>query len=395
MLKNENLLFISDVNWDAHQVCEQNLLREFAVENRTMYIERPVSFLAPFTAFGIKRTAGQLKRWITGGVREENKIIIVTPPPCLPIRYNRLINYLNQMIRASRIKRYLTKFNMNNPIVITFEPDSALLQGRLGEKVFIYYRNDDHENKKWGWNSSSAITKYETRLISNCAGVLSLSEGFVKKARKLNKNILIAKNGVSREFLSIAQASQRDIPLDLRNINRPIIGFLGILDYRLDIQLLIEVANRKPNWSFVFVGIMLEKRERQLKELFSLPNTYYLGRKSINEIPRYIRAMDICLIPIIISERTKNVLSIKLFEYSALGKPIVAAKMPELQKYSEYVYFYLNADEFIENIELAMAENDQEKVNKRIKFASMNTWNNRAEQISDFIVQNLLNNNKN
>lgn len=388
MLKDENIIFISDVSWDEHQVCEQNLPRRFAPCNRALYVERPVSFMTPFTKWGKGTTLKQLKRWFRRGIREEEGLLIASPPPFLPLRFTLLANIINQTIMITWLRRLIRRYDMADSIIITFEPYSARLRGKLEEKLFVYYCNDDHEAKNFWWNRRQSILKRERELLQKSDLVFCLTEGFATTRRPFNENMHIVPNAVDEKFIETCLAPAQSCPSDIARIKRPVIGFFGCIDSRLDVSLLRQIAGRRKDWSFVLIGLKWSsagKLNGSFDDLCSMPNVHYLGGKPQAEVPSYIRAMDVCLIPSIVSDRTRNVLSIKLFEYTALGKAIVSTDLPELKRYDKYVKISHSIDEFHNNIDCCLKSWNDELGRSAVAFASQNTWRHRAEQMSRII----------
>ncbi len=201
--------------------------------------------------------------------------------------------------------------------------------------------------------------------------------------------MFVVPNGVDESFITMCFSMDNKLPEDMKEINKPVIGFFGLIDARLDIQLLRDAVGQRKDWSFVFVGPIIDDIRDAFNSLCDLPNVYYLGAKNRTDFASYISAMDVCLIPIVINERTRNVLSLKLFEYTALGKPIVATDLPELRKYTDFVKISRDSDEFIDNIDYCLRNRNTEIRKKAISFASQNTWQHRAEEISAIIENHL------
>lgn len=381
---------VSPLNWDGHQVCEQNITRQLALHNTVLYVERPVSFMTPFTRSGRGKTLKQLKRWLKGGIRKEEGLLIASPPPFLPLRFTFLANIVNQMVMTTWLRRLIRKYDMKDLIVITFEPDSARLREKLKEKLFVYYCDDDHEAKGFWWNRRQSIIKKERELIRKSNLVFCLTEGFASTRRAFNKNMHVLPNGVDENFIKLCFDHSHDAPADMAPIRRPIIGFFGMIDSRLDARLLMNIAKKRKDWSFVLVGPICGKLDCYFEDLCNLPNVYHLGGKRREEFALYIRAMDVCLIPIIVSDRTRNVLSLKLFEYAALGKPIVSTDLPELRRYAKFVNISRNVDEFHTNIDNCLKYWSDEQSSASINFASLNTWEHRAQDFSLIIQSHML-----
>jgi glycosyltransferase involved in cell wall biosynthesis len=101
------------------------------------------------------------------------------------------------------------------------------------------------------------------------------------------------------------------------------------------------------------------------------------GAQSRELLPGFLKSFSVCLVPYKFNNYTKNCFPLKIHEYLASGKPVVASALSAIRDYSEVMYFSATKEEFLGNIRIAMFENDNPKRDKRIQLASHNTWENR------------------
>lgn len=179
---------------------------------------------------------------------------------------------------------------------------------------------------------------------------------------------------------------KKDFTLDeLQNIRRPIIGYIGGIHKWVDQGLVKRAAEKYPEHSFVFVGPL----QTDISLLKKLRNVHFLGFREHEELPKYIKAFDVCIIPYLLTDYTRNVYPTKLNEYLAMGKPVISSYLPEIEsfngKYDNIVYVGKNAEHFGECIKLAIKEDSESLRKKRIEIAKENSWENRIEQMSDLI----------
>lgn len=177
-------------------------------------------------------------------------------------------------------------------------------------------------------------------------------------------------------------------PADMLSISHPRIGYVGVLtSMRLDVDCLVNIARQKPGWQIVLVGPEDEVFEKS--ELHRLNNVHFLGKKSMDELPAYIQAFDVCLNPQLINELTIGNYPLKIDEYLNLGKPVVATKTLTMELFKEHVYLAETAEEYPALIQKAMDENSTEKEQARIDFASAHTWENSVQHITDAVSESL------
>jgi glycosyltransferase involved in cell wall biosynthesis len=269
----------------------------------------------------------------------------------------------------------------NTPIMITFNPDSGALIGRLGEKLSIYYRNDNHDKRGLWFNPDRLVKEQEAKLMKKVNLVCALTNGLAFKSRGYNANTFVLPNGVNLDLFS----GDGGEPGDISRIPHPRIGIIGMLDWRTDVDLIEALAHNHQEWSIVLVGPVNSADHKMYKKLRTMANVHFLGSKSVKDIPRYIKAMDVGLIPYKITEYTRDILSLKIFEYSAAGIPTVATSMPELLNYSEIIYIVDGHREFEDCILASLNCPDSKKSQKLFEFVKSNTWLARAEQLSKII----------
>ncbi|MEO0091182.1 MAG: glycosyltransferase [candidate division WOR-3 bacterium] len=192
------------------------------------------------------------------------------------------------------------------------------------------------------------------------------------------KPITYIPNGVAFDFFS-EHKNDSQIADSLLSFKRPIIGFVGAIFNWIDITLIKKTAETFSDCSVVLVGPVQDVK------IPTLPNLHYLGVKPFSSIPAIINAFDVCLIPFVAGEVSDKVDPIKIYEYLALGKPVVAINLPELKRMASLIYFAESKDDFINAIRKALNENSAELRTLRIKFAQENSWEHRVKKLIEAV----------
>jgi glycosyltransferase involved in cell wall biosynthesis len=137
----------------------------------------------------------------------------------------------------------------------------------------------------------------------------------------------------------------------------------------------------------VFVGYTPDgSRWGAFKEL---PNTYFLGRRELSDLPGYLKGFDVCLMPYLMVDKIFVGDSLKMYEYLAAGKPIVSMPLPSISQLGRAIAFAQDANEWCIAIKNALNENSHEVVEQRQAIARENTWDQRATLISKLIAEEL------
>ena len=177
-------------------------------------------------------------------------------------------------------------------------------------------------------------------------------------------------------------------PAEVASLPGKIIGYTGLINWRIDVPLMMHLAQSHPEWSLALVGPV--KDEEYLFPLLALPNVHSFGRKTIEQLPAYLKAMDVCILPYVLNEYTHNVFPLKLFEYAAAGKAIISTDMYEMRAYDgRELAIGHTPDEFERRILEALADDSPERRQARSAAARDNTWEHRLEEAARVLTPHL------
>ena len=377
------IVCVSDLFWDEHWASEQQIMSRLAARCCVLYVDRPVSIFSFFTGVSDSSVTRQWLRWLHGGLRQVNQnLTILTPAPLLPFRYNRLINRINSWIRRLSIKRAVRKMKFDAPVLWIYAPDAAGIVGTLDEAYSLYYCADDWSASYHWWNSGQDIRAREMELASKVDLVVGTSTKIVQRWQQSHPNTMLVANGADVTAFQAARDPELEIPEDLKVIPTPRIGYVGYVDARFDTELYARLAQARPDWYFVVVGPLMEKHV-DLSRLKQLSNVHFLGRRSLSELPMYLKGFDVCTIPYICDKLAESIFPLKLFEYLAAGRPIVSTDLPELRKFSKYLHLTHGLAEFEKAIAASLTH---PLPIASQNFLAENSWDARASLLHDTLL---------
>ena len=382
MMEGKDIVLISNQMLDdRYWTSKQYITMELIKNNRVLYVEANYSFG--------KLLSGMMgKKWPVvpfGKLHDEkNNLFILTPYPRLPYRNHfQWVGWLNQKLLLAKIRWATKKLDFECPILWTFLHQTADLIGKLDESVAVYHCVDD-----WpallpmaGMGKPERICKDEKKLISRVDLVFRVSAQLLSYLKIPNTKVFDIPNGVDIDLFNPERFSDESSQDDMKDIPRPIIGFSGSIGKWIDIELLIQVSKRFEKESLVIIG--LNEKNPNIHKLQQLKNVHFLGMKSREEVPQYISGFDVCLMPFNRTEVGKGLLPLKMFEYLALGKPIVATSSEVLKQFEKVLYLADDKDAFVQEIENAMGDHDRTNSDSRRKYALKYSWKNR---VSDYLV---------
>lgn len=242
----------------------------------------------------------------------------------------------------------------------------------------IYEMIDDHSLERVDDDFKSTHAHW----LKKADIVVGTADELVKQLRVSRTDALLVPNGVRAEDWS--RVAPYPVPRDLVEARcmRVVVGYYGAIADWLDSEMWLAAARERPAWAFVWIGYPYgAQMEAEISRVNSLPNTFYLGRKPYHQLPAYLAHFDVATIPFKLNPITHACSPIKLFEFMAAGKPVVATPMREILKYQS-VLFANSTGEFVAQIERALElRKDPGRRRLLLQEAKANTWSSRAREL--------------
>jgi glycosyltransferase involved in cell wall biosynthesis len=290
--------------------------------------------------------------------------------------------------RLAKIKSLLAELGIKRIVLYLWRPRFGSYLGRLNAEVTCYQIHDEYTFS----DIDLPTPKPEIRVLKTADIVFIASKTLLEKKGKLNPETYYLPPGVDfNHFRAVTQAPNA-APPEFESIPKPRIGYVGNIKRQLDLRLLHKIAQKRKDWSIVLVG-PINTRHRSIKEDYDLlcndNNVFFLGPKNPKDLPLYIKEMDVCLMNYRKTGYTKYIYPLKLHEYFACGKPVVATCLENLKEFGEQLYFAEGLDDWIGKIQSALEESDPEMQCRRIAVAKENDWENRVDTIKSIIQTRL------
>lgn len=183
--------------------------------------------------------------------------------------------------------------------------------------------------------SEQPIDPTEQSLMQRVDQVFIHSKKLLEKKGGINPHTSHVPNGVDYA----AYSTPTPEPRDLGSIERPRMGYVGVVKAQLDFDLLRTLARGNPQWQFVMVGPQgfLGDQAVLLNEMSALPNFHLLGNRAVQTLPAYVQGMDACMMPYTINDYTNAIYPLKLHEYLAAGRPTVASPIHSVLPFRDVV----------------------------------------------------------
>jgi glycosyltransferase involved in cell wall biosynthesis len=295
--------------------------------------------------------------------------------PQIPFRRLPLVKTLNLLAGRILLKRAMRKLGFGQAISWFVLPHPGALAGSLGEELIVYYCIDDYA--AFPGMDAEVIQRLDDDLTRRADLVFASSARLVEAKKHLARRLHFSPHGVDVELFN--QAASPDLPVEERaaSLRHPVIGFFGVLGAWVDIELLEYLAEERPDWTFLLIGMISTAPGR----LISLPNVVLPGPQPYRTLPAWAKAFDVAIIPYRQNQQVLNASSLKLKEYLATGKPVVTVRTPEVERFARYLRITDTREEFLREIENAMLDDDEKSRRERMEAVAPLTWEARADEV--------------
>jgi glycosyltransferase involved in cell wall biosynthesis len=270
-------------------------------------------------------------------------------------------------------------------VLYLWRPRFAPMLDLVPHRVSLYHIDDEYSFSA----KERPVDPVEAALLRRVDQAIIHSPALWEKKAHLASRAAFVPNGVDYA----AYASPTAEPVDMCRIPHPRVGYVGVIKSQLNIPLLVALAERRPEWSFVLVGPCRDMRDDQdaFDALGRLPNVYLLGPRPIAELPSYTQHIDVGLMPYDVNDYTKYIYPLKLHEYLAAGLPVVASPIRSLQDFQAVVSLATDVDDWCAGIEAALAPGvrEGEALIERQSVARAYDWGVLVARIAALIAERL------
>lgn len=312
------------------------------------------------------------------------------------IRIRRALNVLpwgHRYRLAASINGALTRWllrrlarGLPGPIVY-WVYDPCALPMVAGDFV-VYDCVDDYAEQAGSAGRGRALMTAADRKIGRVARLIfTTATPLYERHRQWNDRAYLVRN--VGDYSHFSSASDRKIAApELLDLPHPVIGFVGnILPSKVDLHLLETLAKARPEWTLVLIGPERPGAGDQLRALAALPNVVWLGKKPYERLPAYVAAFDVALIPYVANNYTRSCFPLKVFEYLAAGKPVVASGLPELSGMEPDVVVADTQPLFLAAVADALSNDGDNARHRRRELARRNTWETKTERLLGLVAK--------
>jgi UDP-galactopyranose mutase len=357
-----DLVCLSHLRWDFVYQRPQHLLSRFARERRVFFVEEPIF--------------GESQARLDVSQRDCGVHVVV---PHLPQETEG--TQAQESLQREMIDRLFAEHNIGEHFLWYYTPMALGWTEHLQPLATVYDCMDELSAFK---GAPLSLKERERELFERADLVFTGGQSLYEAKRHQHKNIYAFPSSIDAAHFAQAR-SVVDEPLDQAEIPHPRMGFFGVIDERMDIELLDEVAAMRPLWQLVIIGPVVKIDPATLP---ARPNIYYLGGKSYNELPSYLAGWDVALLPFARNESTRFISPTKTPEYLAAGCPVVSTSIRDVVRpYGEngLVHIADAPQRFVAAIEAAMAEDAAARLREVDAFLEQTSWDQTWGRMNELI----------
>ena len=395
-LKNQHIVIFSQMQFDNKLESTNYIMaKHLAKDNFVWYVDRPYTWR---DYFKFKNTPGFLRRKphffspsnsIIHTDIPNLKIVISPPVPSINVLPENILYRwalkLNELIVGKRLNKVIKDFKIDNFIYInSYNFAYPTLHKLLKPALTVYHCVDP------------IIEPYQTKhglisediLVKGVDMVICTSKELCNQKARLNKNSHFIPNAANIAHSQKALNPGLAVADILSGIKRPIIGYFGAVERRIDYDLVTALFQANPDKSFVFIGPIddyyLDERH------YAAPNLFLKGAVPYDLMPAVLKGFDVAIIPFKKDEVSAHIFPLKLFEYLGAGRPVVSTDFnPDLKDFTfDTVPYCKDAGEFSAAITVALHDSPALQ-QQRLAVAEDNTWEHRIIEIEELLKTNL------
>jgi glycosyltransferase involved in cell wall biosynthesis len=271
---------------------------------------------------------------------------------------------------AQLLQELAREYGIREPIHWYYSPMFLDVTRGLESCLTVYDCMDELSNFK---NSPPQLKARERELMARADLVFTGGMALYEAKKHLHAHVHGVPSSVDVQFFALARTITSE-PEDQRGIGRPRIGYYGVIDERIDLTLLAELADQRPDVQFVMVGPVVKIAHDSLPVR---PNIHYLGAKSYDELPSYLAGWDIAFMPFALNDATRFISPTKTPEYLAAGKPVLSSAIRDVVEPYErlgLVRVGRSTGEFVEHIDQLLVGQSPSIDERRDAFLAHVSW---------------------
>ncbi len=303
-------------------------------------------------------------------------------PASMSRDYDEAIAEVRSLVLARLSQTKVLGGVFSNPIQWFYTPMAApAMLGAFHERGVVYDCMDELSQFRF---AHPDLVRRERLLIDSADVVFTGGHRLYQAKARYHDNVHFFGCGVDVKHFASARDAATVVPDDIASIPRPIAGYYGVIDERLDYDLIARLAASKKDLQVVMIGPTAKVDPAELPKA---PNIHWLGGRDYDLLPAYVKRFNVCLMPFALNEATEYINPTKTLEYMAAGKPIVSTAVADvIHNFAPVVSVARNADEFVAQVARLAAKPDQARIAAGLQMARGATWDAVVDDMAAIMI---------
>ena len=369
-------------DWFAdNRTSSHHVARQLATRGQVLYVECPGLRAPEVSSRDAWRVVRKVTRAFRPAVRVSDGLTVKTLVQW-PAHQSQAIARLNRAWSRATAKWAMRAFGSRAPVAWCTVPHVAGFIGDLGARAIVYHCIDDYASLPGV--DADAVRAMDDRLTRRADLVIAASRPVFESRRAINANTMLVPHGVDFDHFARARTGHLPVPDELADITGPIVGFTGLIERWIDVDLIGWLARETPHATFVMVGRVAIPAER----LPSAPNLRWLGARPYERLPDTGRGSTRRSSPTASTPRSTPPTRSSCASTLSMGLPIVSVSTPEIDKFEQVVRIARTPEAFRDALASALSEPlNADSVARRQAVAREGTWAARVDEIGHRVEQ--------
>ncbi|MCF7787324.1 MAG: glycosyltransferase [Prosthecobacter sp.] len=361
-------------DWGRHPSTSQHLFSELLDSNSVVWVETVGLRLPQLNLRDLRRSWQKLLDYFTGrrqGIASEQSGLTVVCPLTLPFTQYRCVRRFNLWQIRRAVAGACQRLGFTQHTLVVTAPSHCDVVGRLGESLSIFYCPDNYA--LWPGMNPRLVHCMELELTDRVGAIVAVSDCLGERLKASGKPLLVLTQGVNAAHFA------RSLPP--QSSGRFEIVYFGMIDERLDLDLLVELAQRLPQALIRMIGPVLINPTRLREQ----PNVRLEPQVPFATLPASLSTASLFILPFSLNELSKSCSPLKMKEYLACGRPVVATAVPEAERLAPFVHVASDQASFVTAVAAAVEGRlpfDAEAVKLMI---AREGWDAKAQEFIQFV----------
>ncbi len=383
-LEGPDFIVFSD-DWGEHPSSCQHIFRHIAKDHRVLWVNTIGMRNPTFTfrdARKVVRKATKMfdSRNSASGARHLGGRITVCQPLMLPgIRWP-MVRRFNARSVTNAVTSLLQANKFGDPIIVTTVPNFSEYPELIEDHKVVYYCVDDFT--LWPGLDAELVREMESRLIARADCLIAVSEVLCERLKISGKPVHLLTHGVDVDLFS---THSEHIHSTLNSIQAPRVGFFGLIDGRMDWDLVVSLTKMMPEFAFVFAGPV----DASAGPLPHATNLHFLGSIGYAELPKFTCGIDALILPYKANGLGKVLSPLKLKEYLATGKPVISAPVGAIEDWMDTISVAHTHGEWAEYLGKAVGPSAGHRSPVTSEHLRRHSWDAKATEFLSICSRNL------